>query len=256
MLPGPSVRAQEQRVAELVVFAAASLHDACLSLEKEFRAGNPGITFTFNFAGSRQLAEQLLQGAPADLFASANMNQMNAAAGRMDTPSVRIFARNRLIVAVPNVDGRIVRSLPALGRPGAKIVIADRSVPAGAYAIEFLGRCEASGEFDPGFRDAVLRNVVSYEENVRAVLSKIILDEADAGIVYVSDIGEEAGKSVATIGIPDRLNVTAAYPIGWTKDSKNREPARRFIAFLLSDAGQRVLEHYGFTRVTPPTSGR
>jgi molybdate transport system substrate-binding protein len=248
--------AQERREAELVVFAAASLHDACLDLEKEFRIGEPAVTFVFNFAGSRQLAEQLVQGAAADLFASASMNGMNAAGERMDTSSVRTFARNRLVVAVPNTRGRTVRSLAAMRTPGAKIVIADRSVPAGEYAIEFLTRCEASGEFGVGFRDAVLRNVVSYEENVRAVLSKIMLDEADAGIVYVSDIGKEAGRSVAAIEIPDRLNVAAAYQIGRTKDPKSRALAERFIAFLLSEAGQRVLVHAGFTAVDLPATGR
>ena len=256
MLAVTRAGAQEGARTELVVFAAASLHDAFTHAGEEFRLRNHGVSLTFNFAGSQQLAEQLVQGAPADIFASADMKQMNAARVRMDTASVRTFARNRLVLAVPNVPGRIVRTLSGLRDKGIKIVLADGSVPAGAYAIEFLSRCQESGEFGSGFREAVLANVVSYEENVKAVLTKIMLDEADAGVVYVSDVAGAAGRSAATIEIPDRMNVTASYPIGRTLDSRSAVQAERFIAFILSDAGQRLLVLSGFTGVTAPVQGR
>lgn len=256
LLAGLRSSAQTNGGSAIEVFAAASLHDAFTRAGEEFRLRNPGVSLTFNFAGSQQLAEQLVQGAPADLFASADMKQMDAARVRMDTASVRIFARNRLVVAVPDVPGRIVRTLSGLRARGVKIVLADRSVPAGAYAIEFLNRCRRSGEFGDGFREGVLANVVSLEENVKAVLTKVMLDEADAGVVYVSDVAAAAGRSVATIEIPERLNIIASYPIGRTLDSKNSARAERFIAFLLSDAGQKIFILAGFTGASLPPQGR
>ncbi|HTY57899.1 MAG TPA: molybdate ABC transporter substrate-binding protein, partial [Bacteroidota bacterium] len=198
---GMPARAQEPAREEIVVFAAASLHDAFQKIGREFSAAHPGLTVGYNFAGSQQLAEQILQGAPADVFASADMKQIAAAGPRMDTASVNIFTRNRLTLVLPGTGAGMIRAIADLGNPGIKLVLAHRDVPAGAYALEFLSRCEASGKFRGGFREAVLRNVVSYEENVRSVLSKIVLDEADAGIVYVSDVGGAAGRSVRTIGI-------------------------------------------------------
>ena len=231
----------------LTVFAAASLHEAFHRAADEYSAANPGTEFLFNFAGSQQLAQQIALGARADVFASADMRQMQAAMPMIDTASVQILARNRLAVVVPSSPGRKVRRLADLGSPGVKIVLAANAVPAGEYALRFIGKCAAAADFSPGFRSAVIKNVVSYEENVRAVLAKVVLAEADAGVVYVTDAASVKNHAVDTIEIPERLNVIAEYPVGRTRESPHAAEADRFIRFLLSARGQEILAQAGFT---------
>ena len=230
----------------LNVFAAASLTDAFTDIGAAFSAANPGATVVFNFAGSNQLATQIAQGAPADVFASANAAQMDAAvaSGRIDADGARPFVTNRLVVVVPADNPAGIESLPDLAAPDTLLVLAAKEVPAGRYALEFLDRAAAGAAFDSGFRAAVLANVVSYEENVRGVLNKVALGEADAGIVYISDLAGVAG--VASLEIPDALNVVAEYPIAPLNDSAQPEAAAAFVDFVLSDAGQAVLAEYGF----------
>jgi len=235
----------------LTVFAAASLNEVFRKEAEAFHGAHPGTTFAFNFAGSQQLAQQIVLGARADVFASADMRQMHAAAPLIDSTSVRVFARNRLVVVVPSSPDRRVRRLSDLASPGVRLVLAARAVPAGDYAQQFIGKCASGGEFRDDFGSAVARNVVSYEENVRAVLAKVVLAEADAGIVYVSDAASAARNTVDTVDIPERLNVTAEYPVGRTRESAHAAEAERFIRFLLSEAGQQILARAGFTRALP-----
>jgi len=241
----------------LTVFAAASLNEVFRQAAGEFTAANPGTSFLFNFAGSQQLSQQINLGARADLFAPADMRQMRAAGAMMDSSSIRVFARNRLVVVVPASPARNVRRLSDLGAQGVKIVLAARAVPAGEYALQFLGKCGEDPEFPGDFRSAVSRNVVSYEENVRAVLAKVVLAEADAGVVYVTDAASVATHGVDTIDIPQRLNVIAEYPVGRTRESTHPAVAERFIQFLISPRGQEILEKAGFTRaVSAPGSSK
>lgn len=254
-----AIQAQDQPPREITVFAAASLYDAFQRLGADFRAGNPGVAITYNFAGSQQLLQQLQHGAHADLFASANFRQMEGAvaSGLIDSTSVHVFARNQLVIVLPRQRSALLENLRDLSRPGLKIVLADKSVPAGEYALEFLDRCDRTSGFDQAFKASVLANVASYEDNVRAVLSKVMLGEADAGVVYTSDAAAEARRGIRTVAIPPSVNVTATYPIGRLKESKNAELAERYIAFLLSDAAQTILEHFGFIRrEIPPTERR
>lgn len=238
---------------ELTVYAAASLADAFTELASVFEAANPGARIVHSYAGSNQLAAQINQGAPADVFASANTAQMGvvAAAGNVVPGAERIFARNRLVVVVPKDNRASVRTLQDLGRPGLKIVLADRAVPAGAYALDFLTRAEALPEFTADYSQAVLSNVASYEENVRSVLGKVVLGEADAGVVYTSDVGGTARDKVARIEIPDPLNTPAAYPIAIVKATKHAALAERYVAFVLSPDGQAILARHGFLPAAP-----
>ncbi len=175
---------------QVLVFAAASLTDVFAELARSFEAEQPGVELIFNFAGSQQLAQQLAQGAPADLFASADLMQMDAAieAGRSSPDLLSPLATNSLILVAPGDNPAVIGGLSDLARPGVKIVLAAPEVPAGRYTDALFARAAANAELGPQFPGAVADNVVSFEQSVRAVLSKIRLGEADAGIVYTSDV--------------------------------------------------------------------
>jgi molybdate transport system substrate-binding protein len=158
----------------------------------------------------------------------------------------RTFARNRLVVITPVDNPAGITTLQDLAKPDIHIVIAAAAVPVGAYSLDFLAKASASVDFGSAYSETVLSNVVSYEENVRSVLSKVLLGEADAGIVYTSDIFGESAGQVAQIDIPDELNTIAGYPIAPVADSANFELAQAFVEFVLSPEGQAVLAGYGF----------
>ena len=140
-----------------------------------------------------------------------------------------------------------------IAAPGTKVVLAAKAVPAGEYALQFIGKCQASREFPGDFRAAVMNNIVSYEENVRAVLAKVVLAEADAGVVYASDAASVKNHAVDTVDIPERLNVIADYPIGLTREGTHPAEAEQFIRFLLSARGQQILAQAGFTPAVSET---
>jgi molybdate transport system substrate-binding protein len=232
--------------APVSVFAAASLKDAFTEAGAVLARRRPGFAVRFNFAGSQQLVLQITEGAEADVFASADRYSMRAAAekGLTDGTPV-IFARNRLIVITPGADpGRISR-LQDLARPGLKLVLAAEAVPVGRYSREVLGRLAGAAGFGADFAARALRNVVSEEENVKAVVAKVQLGEADAGIAYVSDVTPAVGRAVRVISIPDPYNVVADYPIAVVAGSRHRADARAFVDYMLSPEGQRLLERHG-----------
>lgn len=243
--PGASARQ------ELVVFAAASLTEAFEELGATFRAAHPGAIVTFNFAGSQQLAQQLASGAPADLFASANQQQMQVAVDgeRIAADAPQPFVHNRLVVILPADNPAAITTLADLAKPGVKLVLADAAVPVGQYSLDFLARASTQPAFTATYGATVRANVASYEENVRAVLTKVQLGEADAGIVYTSDIIGAARDEVLRLEIPDELNVFATYPIAVVSDSMRPELAAQFAELVLSPEGQQVLAEYGFIPV-------
>lgn len=250
--PAPTTNeAAPAETTTLTVFAAASLTEAFTTIGQNFSAAHAGVEVTFNFAGSQQLAQQIGQGAPVDVFASANATQMNVAidSGRIVTGTQHTFVRNRLVVVTPANNPGGVAALSDLSKAGLKIVLAAKEVPVGQYSLDFLDKAAADGSLGAGYKDAVLANVVSYEENVRAVLAKVTLGEADAGIIYSSDISQEAASQVQRIDIPDNLNTIARYPIAPLSDSPHAEVAQQFIDYVLSTEGQQLLESYGFMAV-------
>ena len=249
----PAAPANNDAPRELTVFAAASLTDAFQELASEFESRHPGAHVVFNFAGSQQLAQQLGQGAPADVFASANNRQMQAAVetGRVDATSPRPFVHNRLVLVTPADNRAGLASFADLARPGLKLVLAAPEVPVGQYAQEFLELAGQDPALGADFVAGVTQNIVSYEENVRAVLSKVALGEADAGIVYATDAAS-AGDAVRILPIPDALNVVASYPLAPIANSAQAELAAQFIALVLSPEGQAVLARYGFDPAPQP----
>jgi molybdate transport system substrate-binding protein len=231
----------------LTVLAAASLTESFTELGKAFEARNPGVTVSFNFAGSQQLAQQLDQGAPADVFASASKKYMDAAvtSRRVTKFDAKTFVTNRLVVIFPKDNPAGLKKLKDLAKPGLKLDLGDKTVPVGQYALDFLDKTVKDENFGAAFKDDVLKNVVSYETDVKAVVSKVALGEADAGIVYVTDFNSAADK-LGKMDIPDALNSIAAYPIAAISDSKNPDWANAFVALALSPEGQQVLAKYGF----------
>jgi molybdate transport system substrate-binding protein len=236
----------------LNVFAAASLTDAFEAVGAMFEEANPGVEVVFNFAGSQQLAQQINEGAPADLFASANQRQMAAAisGGRVISGSEQIFVRNRLVVVTPSDNPAGIATLQDLARPGLKLILADAAVPVGQYTLDFLAGASALPAFTASYSPTVLANVVSFENDVRSVVAKVALGEGDAGIVYTSDVALDSDQ-LGQIAIPDELNTIAAYPIAPVADGPAPDLARRFIAHMLGPEGQRVLTEYGFIPAAP-----
>jgi molybdate transport system substrate-binding protein len=245
--PRPTATAAPRNV-ELTVFAAASLTNAYQEIGRNFEAANPGVKVTFNFGGSPQLVTQLSQGASADVFASANDAQMTNAvrAGRIRAETARTFVKNNLVVVTAR-EARNLTRLQDLGRPGVKVVLAARAVPVGQYALEFFDKAAKDPAFGADFRQRVEANVVSYEENVRAVLAKVALGEADAGVVYVSDVIANPRSPVRRITIPPALNVIATYPIAPVSDSKNLQVAQKFVDYMFVGDSRLILAKYGFT---------
>ena len=231
----------------LNVFAAASLQAAFTKIGTQFHVAHPNVTTTFNFAGSDALATQINQGAPADVFASANTTQMNVVvkAGSVDGSKVTTFAHNRLVVVYPKDNPGKISTLQDLAKPGLKIVLAAKTVPVGGYALDFLTKASADPSYGASYKANVLKNVVSYEADVKSVLAKVSLGEADAGIVYITD-ADTAANSTATLDIPDALNSIATYPIGVVKASQNAAVAQQFVDYVAESNGQAVLAQYGF----------
>ena len=169
--------------------------------------------------------------------------------GRVAPERATPFAGNQLIIVIPADNPGQISSVADLAKPGIKLIVAAEEVPVGRYTQQFLAGASRSADLEPTFADDVRANVVSYEQSVRAVLSKIQLGEADAGIVYRSDVAGEQGKQVTSIEITGPLNQVATYPIAPIADSDNPALADVFIAFVLSPQGQSILADYGLQPV-------
>ncbi len=235
---------------EITVFAASSLTAAFTEIGDVFHEANPDAGATFNFAGSQDLRTQLEQGASADVFAAADTKQMDmAVASGVVADESTIFAHNRLVVIVPKANEAGIATLQDLANPGIKLVLASADVPVGNYSRQFLDKASADPAFGADYKDRVLANLVSEEANVKQVSAKVQLDEADAGIVYSSDVTPELAEDVTIIEIPDAFNVIASYPIALTAEPPNSTTAQGFIDFVLGDEGQAILRTNGFIPV-------
>jgi molybdate transport system substrate-binding protein len=231
----------------LTVFAAASLTDAFDEIGKNFEAAHPGVTVQFNFAGSQTLRTQIEQGAQVDVFASANTKEMDTlvSGNFVITDTAKIFLTNQLVVIMPANNPAGLAALADLAKPGLKIDLAAKEVPVGNYALQVLDKLDAA--LGGGFKDKVLANVVSYENDVKQVVTKVQLGEADAGIVYKSDA--VAAPELKKIDIPVENNIVAKYPLAALTQSKNPELAQAFMIYVLSADGQSVLQKWGFLPV-------
>jgi molybdate transport system substrate-binding protein len=235
---------------ELTVFAAASLTDAFKGIGTSLEGANVGSKVTFNFAGSSTLRTQLGQGARADLFASADeANIQGAQKDGTIAGEPRVFAQNKLVIITPAQPKVVIATPQDLAKSGVKLVIGQNDLPAGNYARQILAKMDQDPAYGAGFADKVLANVVSEENNVKNVVAKVQLGEADAGIVYSTDVTAAVRPQVKIVVIPDALNVIARYPIALVKDAANPTAAQAFMDYLVSSAGQTELEKNGFIRI-------
>lgn len=244
-----STRPNVDASSKIYVFAASSLTDAFGQIAAAFQAQRPGISVGLNFGGSQALRTQIEQGAPADVFVSASSTDMNAlvADGYAAQGSTRALLSNRLVVILPETNPAHINRLQDLARSQVKVVLAAADVPVGAYARQALQNMNSAFGID--FEQKVLANVVSNEDNVKQVVAKIQLGEADAGIVYVSDA--VAAPGLGQIEIPSQWNVVATYPVAVLKTAKNARVAAEFVAFLMAPAGQTILRKWGFGPASP-----
>ncbi|WP_329533240.1 molybdate ABC transporter substrate-binding protein [Streptomyces sp. NBC_01450] len=218
----------------VTVFAAASLKESFTTLGKEFEKANPGTKVTFNFAGSDALAASITGGAPADVFAAASPKTMAIVTDKKDaatTPAT--FVRNQLEIATLPGNPDKVASLKDLTKSGLKVVLCDKTVPCGAAAQKALDASKL--KLTP----------VSYEQDVKSALTKVELKEADAAVVYKTDV-KAAGDKVEGVEFPESAKAINDYPIALLKDAPNAEAAKAFIALVQSAEGQKVLTVAGF----------
>jgi molybdate transport system substrate-binding protein len=241
----PAAPAAPAKPRAIMVFAASSLTEAFTEIRDAFEAANPGVKVTLSFANSQTLRTQIEAGAAADVFASANTKEMDAlvADGLVAAGTPNVFLSNKLVVILPSSNPAAVQQLQDLARPGLKLVLAAEEAPVGNYARQALDKMNAN--FGADFKTQVLANVVSNEDNVKQVVAKVQLGEADAGIVYTSDA--VAAPDLRTIEIPADLNVIAKYPIAPLAGSANSDLAAKFTAQVLSPAGQTILLKWGFS---------
>jgi molybdate transport system substrate-binding protein len=229
---------------DLIVYAAGSLRESFDDAAPAFTK-KTGIAVTFNFGGSDMLATQIKQGAPADVFASANALQMQVVTDAgLGAGVPRIFAKNRIVLIFPRSNPGHVTSLASLAKPGTKVVLAEESEPVGVYARKAFKKLAGHG-YPSDFAAAVERNVVSNEINEKAVAEKIALGEGDAGVVYSTDIIPDIASRVSVIPFPSGAAPEIVYPIVALRDAQNPAGARKFVDFIAGD-GREYLKARGF----------
>ena len=229
---------------DLTVFAASSLKGAFTQIAGDFSSANQGDTVTFNFGPSDGLAAQIESEGTADVFAAASTKYMDEVQQKVGVQGRTDFAQNRLVIITPPDNPASIASIADLATPGVQLVLAATGVPVGDYARQALTNA--------GISDAALANVVSNEEDDASVVAKITAGEADAAIVYASDVTDQVAPQVKAVQIPDDLNVVATYPIAVVSGTSNSALAQAFVAYVTGPAGQATLKTFGF--LPPPAS--
>jgi molybdate transport system substrate-binding protein len=219
----------------VTVFAAASLKESFTTLAKQFELAHPGVTMKLNFGASSTLAQQINQGAPADVFASASVKNMTQVTdvGGASTPTT--FVNNVMEIAVPPSNPANITALADLARPNVKVALCQAQVPCGAIAAKVFTNAELTVK------------AVTLESDVKATLTKVELNEVDAGLVYVTDV-KAAGSKVKGIEIPPGVNASTQYPIAALTKAPNPKAAIAFTAYILSKDAQSVLTAAGFEK--------
>ena len=219
---------------EITVFAASSLTESFDEIAKQFEKKYPDVSVKFDYDASSNLATQINQGAPADVFASADRDNLQKTidSGAVTPPPI-VFAKNRLEIAVEKGNPKKIKGLADLQKAGLVVVLCADQVPCGKYAAESLGNAGVSV------------SPASKEENAKATLGKVSIGEADASIVYVTDVKASKGTT-SGVKIADKVNVVATYPMGIVKDSQNATAAKAWVQFVRSKDGQKTLRKFGF----------
>ena len=236
---GTATAASSKPTGTVVVFAAASLSGAFDKIGTQFEKANPGVSMKFNYAGSSSLATQIKQGAPADVFASADTQSMNTVtSGGGADGSPQTFAKNRMEIIVAPGNPKHITSVADLAKSGVQVVTCASAVPCGIYAQQIFKKA------------GITVKPVSEETSVSSVVTKVTLGQADAGIVYVTDVKANGSKTTG-VAIPANENQITSYPIAEIKGAPNPTASAAFISYVLGGAGQQVLKSFGFM---PPAS--
>jgi molybdate transport system substrate-binding protein len=230
----PATAAAPKPSGEITVFAASSLTESFDAIAKQFEKKYPDVTVKFNYDASSNLATQINQGAPADVFASADQDNLQKTidSGAVTPPPV-VFTKNRLEIAVEKGNPKKIKGLADLQKSGLIVVLCADQVPCGKYAAQSLAMA------------GVTVSPASKEENAKATLSKVSIGEADASIVYVTDVKASKGTT-SGVKIADKQNVVATYPMGVVKESQNATAAKAWVQFVKSKDGQKTLRKFGF----------
>jgi len=218
----------------VTVFAAASLQESFTTLAKQFEGAHPGVTVTPSFGASSALAQQINQGAPADVFASASQTTMDQVVQAGGATSWKAFATNVMAIAVPPANPAAITGLSDLAKTGVKVALCQAQVPCGGGAAKVFANAKLTV------------TPVSQEADVKAVLTKVQLGEVDASVVYVTDV-KAAGDKVKGIAITGDVNASTSYPIAALAKAPNPDAAVAFVAYVLSAQGRAVLTAGGFT---------
>ncbi|MCR3761748.1 molybdate ABC transporter substrate-binding protein [Clostridium felsineum] len=237
-----SISSTKKSNKKIVVLAAASLTESFNEIATNFKK-DTGISVSFDYAGSQQLESLINQGTTADVFASASTKNMDNVKNSKLVSSPAIFVKNKIVVC-ENKNSKIkISKLSDLGQSGLNLVIADKSVPVGQYFYKVLDSNNITSEE----KSHILNNVKSNELNVKDVVSKVLLGEADAGIVYKTDINKQNMSKLNTIDLKEFNSITAKYPISVINSSKDKSSAKRFINYVMSNKGRTILKNHGFT---------
>jgi molybdate transport system substrate-binding protein len=237
---------------DLTVFCGAGLAGAFNEIEQLYKnTSGTDTSIEFNFDGVQLLRAQIEQGAYADVLVSANLKHMNAlkAEGYMENDTIKIFAENSVAVIIPRDNPANINNLMDLARPGIKISIGTKELPAGDYARQVLDKLANDSEYGPAYKEKVMANIVSEETTVTLIMSRVALGEADAGFAFLSDVSPKMAGKITRIFIPDKYNVMGDFPIGVLKQSKYPQQSRKFIDLVMSAEGQAILKKYGFIPV-------
>jgi molybdate transport system substrate-binding protein len=235
----------------LKVFAAASLKTSFTAIQAQYQQAHPNVKIIYNFAGSQTLVQQITQGAPADVFASADQTNMKKVSSAGLATDPKTFADNTLAIIIPASNPAHITALKDLANKGVKIDIAASTVPVGSYTLQVLDKLGKSSEYGSTYESSVKANFVSQEDEDTAIVQKVELGEADAGIVYSTDVTAAAASKVKFISIPTTFNIIAQYPITVLKNATDTNDAQTFVQYILSSDGQAILAKYHFL---PPTA--
>ncbi len=240
-------QANQEKPEEIIVFAASSLTESFNELAAEFeKLENGTVKVVYNFAGSQVLKTSVENGAKADIFASASVKYMEELEEKGFVSGYSIFAQNRLVI-IKNINSSYsITKLGDLSAEGMKIAVGDESVPVGMYWEQALEAAYADGELKAGERSSIERNIKTRELNVKDVVSKVTLNEVDAGVVYKTDVTNAILEKVEEIDLPVFQKFDSNYPAAVLKDSEGKTEALKFYNFLLSDKGKEILKKYNF----------
>ncbi|MGB7571546.1 MAG: molybdate ABC transporter substrate-binding protein [Methanothrix sp.] len=235
---------------ELTIFCGAGLAGAFNEIWQLYENASD-IGVAFNFDGVPSLRAQIENGAYADVLVSSNLKHMDAlkAEGLINNSTVKIFARNKVAVVVPNDNPANIVNLTDLARPGIMILMGTRELPIGDYARQVLDKLANDSEYGPEYKEKVISNIVSEETTVNRIVSKVALGEVDAGFAFMSDVSPSMVGKVTKIPIPDKYNVVGDFPVGVLSQSNNTQEAQAFIDVIMSNEGQAILDKYGFIPV-------